>query len=286
MQLLVSTGSLPWLPLGERFRLIRQAGADGAELLLTPGLAKRDPLSIVHLAALQNTPIYSVHTTLRLRSPSPDIEASDVIESARFAAALPDCRVLIVHPPVQRGQIGTWLAAIAKATRILGSRVAIGLENLGQHQPTDRPVPFDSLEYLMRFAEEWHLGVVFDTAHAASLGWDILATLQTCLPRLVNIHLSDATDTDWRLGLLNSLLRDHRLPGQGTLPLTSLLHLLRRKGYRGFVTLELSPLRLLSLRPSTVQRRLATAVEFARHGISERAPQRSRPSSGDSAQTN
>lgn len=286
MQLLVSTGSLPWLPLGERFRLIRQAGAEGAELLLTPRLAKRDPLSIVHLAAVQNTPIYSVHTTLRLCSPSPDVEASDLIESARFAAALPDCRVLIVHPPVQRGRIGTWLAAIAEATKILGSRVAIGLENPGQHQPTDRPVPFDSLEYLLRFSEEWQLGVVFDTAHAASLGWDILATLQTCLPRLVNIHLSDATDTDWRLGIFNSLLRDHRLPGQGVLPLTSLLDLLRRKGYQGFITLELSPLRLLSVRRSTVQRRIVSAVEFVRQGVSERAHQRSRPSSGESAQTN
>ncbi len=285
MQFLVSTGSFPWLPLGERFRLIQQAGADGAELLLTPRLAKRDPASIVRLAAQQNTPIYSVHTILRLWSPSPHVEASDVIESARFAAALPDCRILIVHPPAQRGQVGRWLTAIAEATRILGSRVTIGLENPGQHQPTARPVPFDSLEYLMRFAEEWQLGVVIDTAHAASLGWDILATLQTSMPHLLNIHLSDATDSDWRLGILNSLVRDHQLPGQGTLPLTSFLHLLRRKGYRGFVTLELSPLRLFSLRRSTVQQRLAMAIEFARQGTSEWTPQRSRPATGDSTQS-
>ncbi|MCS7246344.1 MAG: sugar phosphate isomerase/epimerase [Thermomicrobium sp.] len=280
MQILASTGCLPWwFPLRERFRLLRDAGVDGVELLLTPRLLRTDPLAIAAIAAEQGLPILSVHTTLRLRRPAPRVAEQDILESARFAAGLPECRVLVVHPPPVGASRASWLRALAHALDILGPSVTVGIEN-PERQRGSATAPFQSFEYLLRFAEEWQVGIVCDVSHVASHGWDLVATLRTSLARLVGVHLSDASDTDWRCGLLNALLRDHRLPGQGNLPLVSTLQLLRRARYSGFVTVEVSPLRLAALRRQETLERFAQVVDFIRSVIDPQSPQRSHRATG------
>lgn len=273
MEILVSTGSLPWLPLDERFRLAREAGADGVELLLTPGLVHRDPARITTTSQREGVPIRVVHAVLRLRSPSGERLKEDLVVSARFAEKLPDCRVLVIHPP-RHTSLRHWIEGIRTMARHSTGRVTLALETPGQHHPADRPVPFDSLEYFLRFAEEWQVGIAFDTAHAASLGWDLLAALRAGFPKLAVIHLSDATADDWRVGLLNGLLRDHRLPGSGVLPLGASLQLLTKLGFHGFVTLEFSPFALFSLRKRSLERRLADAIRFVRQAGESPAPHR------------
>ncbi len=146
MEILVSTGSLPWLPLDERFRLAREPGADGVELLLTPGLVHRDPARITTTSQREGVPIRVVHAVLRLRSPSGERLKEDLVVSARFAEKLPDCRVLVIHPP-RHTSLRHWIEGIRTMTRYSTGRVTLALETPGQHHPADRPVPFDSLEY-------------------------------------------------------------------------------------------------------------------------------------------
>jgi len=276
MEILVSTGSLPWLPLSARLQLIREAGADGAELLLQRRPREREAETIREISRESGLPVRSLHSLLRLRSVSPDIQAVDVESSARLAAELPRCSILVVHPPIgaEREQ---WTTVMRRIERSRPEHLRIGLETPGQHRRGQRPAPFDNLEFLVRYAEEWDLGIVFDTAHAASLGWDLQAALALCLPRLVNVHLSDASDREWWIGFLNSIVRDHRCPGDGTLPLRQLLQFLRDQGYRGFVTLELSPLALFSLRRGSIVRLLQKAIAFVCEAIGEPAPGRSSP---------
>ncbi|MCX7623276.1 MAG: sugar phosphate isomerase/epimerase [Thermomicrobium sp.] len=268
MHILVSTGSLPWLGLEDRFRLIAEAGADGVELLLDRRLLRRDPRELAAQAQRLGVPIRSVHAVLHLTRESTSQEVRD---SARFARALPDCEVLVVHPPRRLERVREWYLALQEGRTTGDRRLALAAETLGQHSRADRPVPFDSLDHFLRFTEEWDLGIVFDVAHAASLGWDLAGALRRCRPRLVNVHVSDALDRNFRLVLANALIRDHRLPGTGRLPLAELLQMLRRSGYGGNVTLELSPLLLFAPRKRSVRERLARAVATVRSYAEDRS---------------
>ncbi len=268
MQVLVSTGSLAWFPLSTRFAMARAAGADGVELLLTPRLARRGSGVICELERQHGVPVRTVHAILRIQFRTAEQLAEDIVESARLAARLQHCAALVIHPPAaihaQAREAQHWFEAVARALDIASeSGFHLALENLSRQG--QRPSVFDQLEYLLRLAEEWDLRFTFDTAHAASFGWDLLATASALLPRLANVHLSDAGSRDYALSLANSLLRDHQLPGHGTLPLVPLLHLFERRRYSGYLTLELSPLAFGFPRPSHVIEQLRAAIAFCRN---------------------
>lgn len=288
MQVLLSTGSLAWFAPERQLALARAAGVDAVELLLTPRSLRRDPRYLLESAARHGIEVRSVHSVLRLRSPSPEQAAADIVESARFAVALDHATLLVVHPPVgtrlSSSAATVWFRAIATASEIVErSRVRLAIENPGRelrHQPL---TAFDDLEYLLRVAEEWDLALTLDTAHAASAGRDILAAAEEAFPRLANVHVSDAVSRDYVFSLLNGLVRDHRLPGRGELPLAAFFDLLRRRRYDGLVTLELSPLAFGVPLPRRVVERARQAVAFCRGtaqrhatGVSHGRPKRDR----------
>ncbi|MCX2725928.1 sugar phosphate isomerase/epimerase [Thermomicrobium sp. 4228-Ro] len=283
MQVLFSTGSLPWLPLNERFRIIAAAGADGIELLLTPHLIHRDPFGLAQRARDFGVPIRAVHAVL---APWRDCTTSELRDSVHFAQTLPDCTVVVVHPPRPIAHAHYWLRALQAARMERDARLKVGVEILGQHTATDRPAPYDSIELFLRFVEEWDLAITFDTAHAASLGWDLVPSLHSCLPRLAHVHLSDAHDRDFKFALANALLRDHRLPGSGRLALGSVLRTLRSSGYARSLTLELSPVPLFAVRPRLIVQRLAGAIAAVRQWLND--PRDPSPSSipGSTPETN
>jgi sugar phosphate isomerase/epimerase len=291
MSVLVSTGSLAWFRLPVRLAIAQAAGADGIEFLLTSRSSHRGVQTVQELASHYGLPVLSVHAVLRIGSAREDLLAEDLVHSARLAAQLGSCAVLVVHPPStghrQARSVQRWFDGIARARQIASdSRFRLALENVASSHRKPQGAVFEQLEYLMRVAEEWDLDFTLDTAHAASTGWDLLATAEWLFPRLANIHLSDAGIRDYPSSLANELLRDHRLPGRGVLPLAPLLELLQRRAYRGFVTLELSPLAFGFPSRARVTAQLRNAVAFCRQYQQPGAgkpppgqPQRSRESS-------
>ncbi|MCM8750547.1 sugar phosphate isomerase/epimerase [Thermomicrobiaceae bacterium CFH 74404] len=290
MQVLLSTGSLSWYSLPQRFAIARAAGVDGLELLLTPRLARRGVERVRELEEEYGLPVRTVHSILRVQLRSAEQMAADIVESALLAASFDGCSALVIHPPpaphAQTREARQWFDAVARALEIAeGASFQLALENLSRSRPGQRPTAFDQLEYVLRVVGEWDLRFTLDTAHAASFGWDLVATASAMLPRLANVHLSDAVERDFYLSLANSLLRDHRLPGRGSLPLAPLLRLLEQRHYAGFVTLELSPLAFGVPRPSRVIEQLRDAITFCRHigqatagGVPPGSSQRSRES--------
>lgn len=278
-----STGSLTGVPLSAIFSLARRVGADGLELMLTSRIAARSPSHIRELEQRYEIPVRSVHTILRLRDGNPEDIGSDIVQSAHFARSLLQCTVLVVHPPavqsIHSAAASSWLMAVESAldlTEDLSLNVTV--ENLGRLSTDDPATFFDHPDRLLRLAQEWRLGITYDTSHAASREWDIVETGSRFQPHLMNVHLSDYNQRAYRSGLANALLRDHQVPGDGTLPLDSLLNRLAAGGYNGLVTLELSPLALrLPWLPSAANR-LRRSIETCREAIdiSQPAPQRSR----------
>lgn len=271
MDITFSTGSLAGYPLSTIFRIAQRVGVDGLELTLTGGLLKHGLASVQALEHEYGVPVRSVHTLKRLRRPSPEHAAEDIVASARFASALDHCAVLVVHLPDTPGlhtpAARAWTGAVEIAREIgEGALFRVSIENTGRLSASAPPSFLDHPERLRWLAAEWGLGITFDTAHAASQGWDIVATAARLRAHLQSIHLSDSGHRSYRSALANALLRDHQLPGTGTLPLDSMIQSLACAEYRGLMTLELSPLALGALWRWPVEGLLRKAVASCRVG--------------------
>jgi len=265
MRVLVSTGSLGWLPLPSCFALIRAAQADGVELMLTPRLLRRPATMVRELETRFSLPIIAVHAALRLW-PRGNALAEDLVASARFSTMLPNVKVLVLHPPddLRSSLAQRWFQALDQARFILeGHGIQLAAENLPV-TPENRPL---ARERLMRLVEEWDLRYTLDTAHAGSAQWDLIQTAELFLPRLAHVHLSDLRPGHSGSILVDSLIYHHQLPGKGRLPLYELLQTLRNHRYQGTLSLELSPLAFGLPRRTRIHEALAQAIAFCRSGI-------------------
>lgn len=275
MDILLSTGSLAPRSLTIAARIARDAGADGLELLLNNALLASGPEQAARTAATHAMPIRSVHPPLRLIGAEHYVH-EDMIAAAAFARGLADCRTLVMHAiggaglHTERGR--AFLDTVtAVGDTLTKSGVRLAIENRGTVQPKPKLDFLDRLPNLYRVCEEWDLGIVLDTAHAASYGLNIVAALDVVGASLINVHLSDRREEPpaWTASVWNSLTREHQLPGQGALPLGAFLRKLKARQYRGAVTLELSPLALASWSTARATERLRAAIAFVRAQVSD-----------------
>ena len=274
MDILLSTGSLTPRGIGDAASIARQAGADGLELMLTGRLLAMGPEAAINAAEKHQVPIRSIHPPIRFVNARQHVHR-DMLAAAAFARAVPGCRTLVMHAVggaglhSERGR--AFFQTVGDVTDLLKkSGIRLAIENRGTVQPRPRLDFLDRLQNLYRVCEEWNLDITFDTSHAASFGLNIVSALDVVYPRLANIHLSDRRDEPPAIasGILNSLTREHHLPGDGALPLGLFLQRLRAKGYSGAVTLELSPVALASWRSQAALDRTGGAVSFVREHLS------------------
>jgi sugar phosphate isomerase/epimerase len=174
--------------------------------------------------------------------------------------------------PRQSPQLNYWLNEISLSrVHSANPQLALSIENRGENHDGTESHYLDHLLRLRRLVGEWELSITLDVAHAASLGLDVCDSIEDVLPRLANVHLSDALDRSRRGGILNGLFRDHQLPGHGYLPIDDALATLTRAGYAGLLTLELSPASLHSYWPRKAKKLLKSAVEDVRARLSAAA---------------
>ncbi len=271
MDILLSTGSLTPRNFPDVASIARRAGADGLEVMLNGRLLAEGPERAHRIAEAHGVPICSIHPPLRFVRAAQHVH-DDMLRSAEYAAALPECRTLVMHavggPGLHTERGRAFFQTINAVTTILkrnGARLAV--ENRGTVQPQPRLDFLDKLHNLYRVCEEWDLDIVFDTSHAASFGLHIVPSVDVVFPRLANIHFSDRREEPPSIasGLVNSLTREHQLPGSGVLPLDLMLQRLYARGYHGAITLELSPLAVASWSEKRCVERVANAVAFVRN---------------------
>jgi sugar phosphate isomerase/epimerase len=268
----LSTGTLYIYPLRWIFRLARETGFDGVELVVNPEAIVRRGEAVRQLAQAEGVEILSVHPTVM---PLPGWRErhggmAPTIQLAREAGA----GLVVMHTPrsesldegeglVYRQWIEAW------QSRLAGTGLQLAIENRAVRHERHRQHALTPLARLRAFADRYDLGLVLDTTHAGSAGQDLLHARQVFDSRLVNVHLSDMGGRVplARLPGARVLLGQHRFPGDGDLALSALLADLSRTGYAGPVTLEVNPWVARAWWPPAVRRRLARAIEWMKREV-------------------
>lgn len=269
--IVLSTGSLYNYSTERIFALAREVGFDGIEVLVDARWETRQADYLRSLTEAHSLPVLSLHAPFVL-----DIhgwEGDPVLRVQRtvaLARAL-DARVVVAHLPFryhwmsisstlldsrrlrlpvfwpQRQEYARWLLQHVHDPSG-GDAVQVVVENMPARRLLGlrlNPWRFNNPQDLLRFN-----ALVLDTTHLGTWDMDILAVYERLKTRIVHLHLSDYDG--W----------EHRLPGQGHLPLAELLRRMSADGYRGLIVLETCPQALGAGKDVQVRRGLSDALRF------------------------
>jgi len=229
----MSTSCVFPLPLEAAFRLARDSGFDGIEIMVTADPLTRDATALATLSARYGLPILSVHSPVLLFTQL--VWGSDparkLHRSAELAAAV-GARTVVVHPPYR------WQPRYARDfeshLREVAARFAveIAVENMfplpvagslvRAFAPSSDPVLVDCD------------AITLDFSHAALAGRDSLEYALAMGDRLRHVHLSDGTASTAD----GQLHDEHLVPGHGTQPVAEVLHYLASSDWNGSVIAE------------------------------------------------
>jgi sugar phosphate isomerase/epimerase len=277
----LSSGSLYNYGLTRVFALAREAGFGGMEVLVDMRWDTRQVGYLRELSAKYRLPILSLHAPFQAHSSLIAGWDDDPVEqlkaTVRLAEAL-GARLVVAHPPHgwrlwrMAGRLGPslhvpllgldgygrWLRQELVAFQET-TPVTIAVENMPVHHLGPLPLKLYHLmevEDLARFA---HL--TFDTTHWGTwgAGIDLLELCRRFSDKIAHVHLSDY---DGR--------REHRLPGEGMLPLGEVLRELTGNGYSGVVVVEVQPDALAAGEDDTaIVERLRGAYRFCEEHLGD-----------------
>lgn len=230
------------LPLTEALEALTDAGFTQVELSDEQSSLvqawEADPVALVAQAREVGIRVRSVHTPEAGRFLDVADEArrvDSVAANLRYldlmaASGVPD---LIVHPTsgAPGSDVTAYRAAIHKSLETLSAAAAerglrLDVENL----PWQACAIADVLQMIAACGD--HVGVCHDVGHSVQSHLDPVAETRLALRsgRLFSLHLHDVDAT----------LKDHYLPGEGTVALPGILAALDDSGFAGLRTLEIA----------------------------------------------
>ncbi|MGI6379530.1 MAG: sugar phosphate isomerase/epimerase family protein [Anaerolineae bacterium] len=282
MLLSISTATLYGTSPGRFCAMAAEAGFDGIELVVGPRTPLRRAAHVAEQARRRGLAVLSVHESLaagRLRRRSPAALLAEAVETALRAGA----PRVVVHPPGtyawEHPHAVGWLEALLRARDTHGAEVMLCVENAGHYVAGDRQRVLARLPDQVMFCRQHSLRMTLDTCHVGTTGQPLMEAWQLAGDLVGNLHLSDLRVAEPMVGsgLHRKLAHEHRFPGEGDLPLEEFLAAVRRQGYQGPVTTEVSIVGLGGWRPATWSTRLAELAAWARHATERRPPETCEP---------
>jgi sugar phosphate isomerase/epimerase len=267
-----ATGTFYHRGLDYCLRLARDAGFDGVEYDIGPDYFLFGPDALARTVREVGLSVLSVHPPFSKFARLPFVPWPRRVRQAlprvtALASAL-GARLAVTHPMFfltpSSGRADRYREAL-RLGRQAGRGIELAIEN-NQYNKRHRHYLLDDFELLVRFAEQQGCGITFDTCHTGANGEDLLAAYELARPLIRNIHLSDVR---WDA---QGKPRTHLPPGEGALPLATLLGKLAADRYDGLVTLELHPLYVNQFNTRLAARQLAQSAAYVREAISRGAP--------------
>lgn len=270
--IILSTGSLYNYSTERVFALAHEVGFDGIEVLVDHRWETRQADYLRSLSETYSLPVLSLHTPfvrgIQGWEHDPVLRVQHTVALARALGA----RVVVAHPPLRWHWLSVtstldsrrlrlpifWPQGQAYARWLLQGlddppergEVQVVVENMPARRLLGLRLNawrFNNPQDLLRFK-----ALVLDITHLGTWGMDILAVYRRLKSHIVHLHLSDYNG------------REHRLPGQGHLPLAELLQRMSADGYRGLIVVESCPQALGAGEDARVRRRLSDALRFCR----------------------
>jgi sugar phosphate isomerase/epimerase len=245
-----STGSLYPFGLARIYAWATETGYDGVEIMMDDRWDSHQRNYLDHLAERHGIPILALHPPLRRGVWNLGPEET-LVRVARLARSM-QVPVVVAHPPPPGRPLERWCAGPLREAR--DRDVSVAVENmpraralLGKPRSCFRP------EHLAGLGD-----VTLDTSHVGASKADLMRAYSMLAGQLRHVHLSDSDLTGGD---------QHRLPGQGRLPLRPFLAALANGAYTGVVTLELKPWSLGVPDTETILTRMREALEFARSAL-------------------
>jgi sugar phosphate isomerase/epimerase len=220
-------------PADEAFRLARQVGYDGVEVMVTADRGSRDASLLRASVARWGLPVLSVHAPVL---PAAHFalgrdQRGKLLRSAELAAEL-GAPTVVVHPPFrwQRRIAAGFVDVVHEVEAATGVQLAV--ENMfpwrvgpvvaDVYSPGHDPVGLDVA------------AATLDFSHAAVAGRDALDLALALGPRLRHVHLCDGRVSGRPRGLVD----EHLVPGTGAQPVAEVLAHLAAGGWSGAVVAE------------------------------------------------
>jgi sugar phosphate isomerase/epimerase len=249
-----STGSLHPFGLERTYSWAAEAGYDGVEIMMDDRWDTHQSRYLDHLAGRHGIPIRAFHPPLYRGAWNLGPQET-LVGVARLARSM-GVPVVVAHPPPPGRSLERWSAGPLREAREQG--VSLAVENM----PKSEGRGIFGLRRLRSCHLPEHLlglgDVTLDTSHVGASGVDLMRAYSMLAGQLRHVHLSDSDLTGGD---------QHRLPGNGRLPLRPFLAALGESDYAGVVSLELKPWPLGAPETATIMARMREALDFARAAL-------------------
>ncbi|WGD38151.1 sugar phosphate isomerase/epimerase [Lysinibacter sp. HNR] len=247
----LSTSSVYPLDLPNGFRLAREAGFDGVEVMVTRDVRTQNVTSLSELSDRYELPILSVHAPVLLLThfvwgTDPRVKLEKTAELARGLQT----DTVVVHPPFrwQADYAKNFLEIVEEISQRYEVRIAV--ENMFPWRVKGKSVK--------AYSPSWDItqfdcdATTLDFSHAALSGQDAFELMTTLGRRLKHIHLCDGS------GSLDEgkVFDEHLLPGKGNQPVAQVLAALAASGWSGNVVAEVN-----TRKAKTPEERLKMLIE-------------------------
>lgn len=227
--LAISTGPLWRLDVQRAFEIVKAAGAEGVEVMVTQSPETQSANELERLAQRHDLRIVAVHAPQLLLTRT--VFSTDPLEKIRRTADLCkalDVQTIVLHPPyIWQPRYAMWL--IHELEDFLQAGPEITMENMYPVHVGRRRMRFHRFGHLHGLERFMH--VTLDTSHLAVSEEDIVDAYRRLADRVVHIHLSDNRGKG----------RDSHAPlGRGILPIRDFVRSLDGPLLRS-IALEIEP---------------------------------------------
>lgn len=259
----MSTSCIYPLGVESSFRLAKEAGYDGIEIMVTNDRATQRPESLLALSKKYDLPILSIHAPVLFLTQFVWGSTQQKLERSAELAAQVGASTVVVHPPFRwQGRYAKrFLDVVRTTTATYGVEIAV--ENMFTWKVLGRTMKI--------YAPGWDPtlmdadAMTLDFSHASLSGKDSLAFAMEMGSRLRHIHLCDGAGSVDEGKVFDS----HLLPGTGTEPVAEVLAFLGSNNWSGSIVAE------VHIHARTDARRLAqlrSTLEYARAAIGQKYP--------------
>lgn len=246
------------------FRLSREAGYDGVEVMLTTDARTRSPERLLELAERHEQPIMAIHAPVVLlttfvwgRDPFVKLD-----RSAELAVAV-GAPTVVVHPPF-RWQ-GKYARTFEQAVRDTEEKhgVEVAVENMFPWAAGG----FDRQAYLPGIdpSEMDVEHATLDFSHCALAKRDSMQLALDLGDRLRHLHLTDGVAAEE-----GRVFDEHLIPGHGNEPVAEVLQMLAEREWSGQVIAEIKTRQARGERDRL--RLLVETLDFAREHLGQARP--------------